>query len=875
MALEVYRRKRDFAITPEPSGRTAKRSGRTLSFVVQKHAASHLHYDFRLELDGVLLSWAVPKGPSLDPRDRRLAMQTEDHPIEYGDFEGIIPPRQYGAGTVIVWDRGTWEPLEDAREGRRKGRLKFRLNGEKLQGVWLLVKSRGGKYNADNAWLLIKDNDDAARQGTEADIVGRRPESVLTERTLEDVARDGSRVWHSTKSVAENVRDGATAPLPAGKIVDKSTKSSRKAVSRAAKMPAGARKAALPALVHAQLATLVDEAPAGEGWVHEIKYDGYRMLCRVERGRCQVWSRNGKDWTANFPAIAREVARLPVKSAWIDGEIVMLGENGGTSFQALQNAMSANDQHALVYFAFDLVHLDGYDLREVPLVERKRLLESLVGSQGTVRYSPHLATDGPTMLREACKLGLEGIISKRADAPYQATRGRAWLKVKCSKRQEFVIGGFTEGQGSRSGFGALHLGVYEDGKLRYVGKVGTGFNEASLAGIRKRLDRLRTDAPPFANPPKGAEARRATWVKPVLVGEVEFTEWTRDGTLRHPSFQGLREDKPAKDVVRETEAHVDDQAAPEPAKRTRRSPNTRSAGDGTTIAGVAITHPDRILWRDAGVTKGDLCAYYEAIAPLMLPHLVDRPLSLVRCPDGADGKCFYQKHAKDNVPDWVPRVEVQDSDGPAEYMMANDVRALVTLAQFGVIEFHPWGSRRRKLTHPDRLVFDLDPDDALPWAQVKEAALLMRGLLEDLGLRSFLKTTGGKGLHVVVPIAATMDWDTARDFVRDAAGLLARTFPERFTDSMSKRARPGRIFIDYLRNAHGATAIAPYAARARKGAAVSTPVDWSVLDGDEDVRFDAFSVRSLDALLARPDPWKDLASVRQTVTVAMRRRLAR
>ena len=790
MALDVYRRKRDFSITPEPSGRAARRSGRTLAFVVQKHAASHLHYDFRLELDGVLVSWAVPKGPSLDPRTRRLAMQTEDHPIEYGGFEGIIPPKQYGAGTVIVWDRGTWTPIEDPREGLRKGRLKFTLDGEKLRGTWLLVKSRGGKYNADNAWLLIKDDDEEARDGKDAEIVDQRPQSVLTDRTLEDVAREKSRVWHSTKSVAENVRGGATAPLR--KTVDKSTK---KRAGKSPAMPAGARKAALPDLVQAQLATLVDEAPGGEGWLHEIKYDGYRMLCRVERGRCEIWSRNGKDWTASFRAIAQEVAGLPVKSAWIDGEIVMLGENGSTSFQALQNAMSANQAHALVYFAFDLLFLDGHDLRDVPLVERKRVLQSIVGDEGTVRFSHHFATDGPTMLREACRLGLEGIISKRANAPYQATRAKTWLKVKCSKRQEFVIGGFTKGQGSRSGFGALHLGVYEDGRLRYVGKVGTGFNEVALADIRKRLDGLRTDDPPFSNPPKGAEARRATWVKPVLVGEVEFTEWTRDGTLRHPSFQGLREDKPAKDVVREIEAHVPGEAAPEPAKRSRRA-TARKADEAGTIAGVTITNPDRILWRDAGVTKRDLCAYYEAIAPLMLPHLADRPLSLVRCPDGADGKCFYQKHAKDNVPDTVQRVQVQDSDGPAQYMMANDVRALVTLAQFGVIEFHPWGSRRRKLTHPDVLVFDLDPDDPLPWANVKEAALLMRGLLDDLGLTSFLKTTGGKGLHVVVPIRATMDWDTARDFVRDAAGLLARTFPDRFTDSMSKRARPGKIIVD-------------------------------------------------------------------------------
>ena len=466
------------------------------------------------------------------------------------------------------------------------------------------------------------------------------------------------------------------------------------------------------------------------------------------------------------------------------------------------------------------------------------------------------------MLAEACRLGLEGIVCKREDSPYQATRGRSWLKVKCSKRQELVIGGFTEGQGRRSGFGALLLGVYEEGKLRYAGKVGTGFNEAMLADLRRRLDKLRVDDAPFANPPRGAEGRRAKWVEPVLVAEVSFTEWTRDGTLRHPAFEGLRVDKRAGDVVREQEVPVE--AATSRAARA-------SAG-ATIIAGVTITHPDKMLFDDIRVTKRELCAYYEAIAPLMLPHLKDRPLSLVRCPEGTRGKCFYQKHAKDTIPSWVDRVKVQDSDGSADYMMANNVKSLVTLAQFGVIELHPWGSREAKLDHPDRLIFDFDPDDALPWDDVKSAALLMRGLLDDLGLRSFLKTTGGKGLHVVLPIAPTMDWDTAKAFVRDVASILVRTFPDRYTTTISKRARPGKILIDYYRNAHGATAIAPYGVRARAGAPVAAPIDWAELDGD--IRFDHFSVRSLEKLLDRDDPWKDFATTRQTITATLRRRVA-
>ena len=953
-SLDVYRKKRDFTKTPEPSGRVGKRTAKSLSFVIQKHAASHLHYDFRLELDGVLLSWAVPKGPSLDPRDKRLAMQTEDHPLEYGDFEGIIPARQYGGGTVIVWDRGEWVPKEDPREGYRKGRLKFSLRGEKLHGGWMLVRSHGGKYGGRDkrAWLLIKERDDEAREADES-IVERRPESVLTARTLEDVARDASRVWQSTKSVAENVKAGAVAPLAktsAARAAKKAAKAEQSAEKREA-MPAGAKRAAIPDKMQAQLATLVDEAPSDAGWLHEIKYDGYRMLFRIDEGECEVWSRNGKAWTDAFPTIARAAAALPLRSAWIDGEVVMLGEGGTTSFQALQNTLADNAERSLVCFAFDLMYLDGYDLRAVPLVERKRLLEQLLDGNERIRYSGHFATDGRTMLAEACKLGLEGIICKREDAPYQATRGRSWLKVKCNKRQELVIGGFTEGQGSRAGFGALLLGVYEDDALRYAGKVGTGFDAAALTDLRAMLDKLRTDRPAFVNPPRGAEGRRATWVKPQLVAEIAFTEWTRDGTLRHPSFQGLRVDKRAKDVVREREAPVEEVAgdpakpassraaakatsaetttaktakttkttkatktvasakhatadkakvakspatsriatSPAPAQTASVAGNAKSTAhapssvsrppSGTkaslpTLAGVTISNPAKMLFPDVPLTKGELCAYYEAIAPLMLPHLKDRPLSLVRCPEGTRGKCFYQKHAKDTIPAWVDRVKVQDSDGPADYMMAQNAKSLVTLAQFGVIELHPWGSRKAKLEHPDRLIFDFDPDDALPWDEVKAAALLMRGLLDDLGLRSFLKTTGGKGLHVVVPVAPTMDWDIAKAFVRDVASILVRTFPDRYTTTISKAARPGKILIDYYRNAHGATAIAPYAVRARAGAPVSAPVDWSVLDGKQDIRFDHFSVRSLQALLDRDDPWKEMSSVRQTVTAALRKRVA-
>ena len=543
MALELYRKKRNFKNTPEPKGKVVKQNSSELAFVIQKHAARRLHYDFRLELNGVLLSWAVPKGPSLDPNDKRLAVHVEDHPIEYGGFEGIIPPKQYGAGTVMLWDHGIWIPKEDPVAGYRNGKLKFDLKGEKLQGGWILVKSHGGKYGGDRAWLLFKEDDEYARTGPEARVVDSRPDSVTTHRSLKQIAADAERVWHSNKSVAENVKSGAVKKAQITKLD----------LSKIA----GARKAAaLPDFVDVQLATLAKTAPAGEGWVHEIKYDGYRMLCRVDAGAVRIYSRNRKEWTAEFPTIQRAVSGLPIESGWIDGEVVTMDAKGRSSFQVLQNALSTGTGE-LIYCVFDLLYLNGYDLRAVTLGERKALLKRVIPTTGTIRYSDHFDVPGVRFFAEACKLGLEGIISKRLDSTYEGTRGRTWLKVKCVRRQEMVIGGFTDPEGSRQGFGALLLGVYDaDGSLRYSGKVGTGFNDALLVKLRSALEGLVQDKPAFINPPRGAEARRAHWVKPELVAEVTFTEWTQDGTLRHASFQGLREDKRARDVVREDSSAV-------------------------------------------------------------------------------------------------------------------------------------------------------------------------------------------------------------------------------------------------------------------------------------------------------------------------------
>ncbi|HEY2816088.1 MAG TPA: non-homologous end-joining DNA ligase, partial [Casimicrobiaceae bacterium] len=543
MALEKYRQKRDFRITPEPAGKVGKRRNRALRFVIQKHAATRLHYDFRLELNGVLLSWAVPKGPSLDPNDKRLAMHVEDHPLEYGEFEGVIPPKQYGAGTVMLWDRGTWTPKGDPDEGYAKGHLKFELNGEKLHGVWNLIRSRSTKYGGgDKSWLLFKETDDYARLGPEGLVVDEHPDSVTTGRSLDEIKAAQDRVWHSNQSVAANVKGGAIRkPKP-------------KTAASIAKIE-GAKVRAMPAFVEAQLATLVKNPPQGPHWVHEIKYDGYRMLCRIDKGETQMISRNEKDWTAKFPSVAQSLSRLPVETAWIDGEVAVVDARGRSSFQALQNALSGENT-ALTFFAFDLMYLNGVDLRGAALTERKRLLKDLLqDAPASIRFSEHFSASGDEFKDKVCGLGLEGIVSKRGDLPYQAGRGPAWQKTKCAQRQEMVVGGYTDPEGSREAFGALLLGVYaSDGRLTYSGKVGTGFNAGSLADVYKRLKPLVQKEPPFHNPPRGAEARRAHWVKPVLVAEVEFTEWTEDGTLRHPSFQGLRQDKAARDVVRERAA---------------------------------------------------------------------------------------------------------------------------------------------------------------------------------------------------------------------------------------------------------------------------------------------------------------------------------
>ncbi len=625
----------------------------------------------------------------------------------------------------------------------------------------------------------------------------------------------------------------------------------------------GARKAKLPDFIPPELATLVDRVPEGDDWLHEIKFDGYRALCRIDKGRVAFFTREGNDWTARFGALAEPAAALAAEQAYLDGEVVVLEKDGSTNFQSLQEALGQNESSRLAYYVFDLLHLDGYDLREVPLLRRKELLAGLLPSApepGPIRFSDHIIGRPAAFFARACELGLEGIISKRKDSRYRPGRGRDWLKVKCHASQELVIGGFTEPSGSRAGLGALLLGVNNDkGELVYAGRVGTGFNRRLLEELRARLERIERRTPAFANPPPAPPREGIHWVEPRYAAEVEFTGWTRDGVLRHPSFKGLREDKLTRKIKRE-------KAEPAPAAARRE--------DGATVAGVKLSHPDRVLYPEQGITKLELARYYEAVAERMLPHVANRPLTLVRCPEGWQ-KCFYQKHIEENLPPAFRPIDIKERNSVGRYVMIDSLAGLIALVQMGVLEIHTWGSRGDRVELPDQITFDLDPDAGLAWERVVEAARKLRAKLGGLGFTCFVKTTGGKGLHVVVPLKPRADWDEVKEFTKMVAESLAREEPERYLANMSKAKRAGRIFIDYLRNGRGATAVAAYSTRARSGAPVSTPIRWEELGTG--IRPDSFNVRNLGARLSRlrKDPWADFESSRRPITAAMRKKLER
>lgn len=894
MSLTAYKKKRDFTKTSEPRGVKGKK-GSKLRFVVQKHAATRLHYDFRLELAGVLKSWAVPKGPSLDPGEKRLAVEVEDHPIEYRGFEGTIPKGEYGGGSVLLWDRGTWAPEGDPLAGLRKGHLAFELFGKKLRGSFHLVRLRsdGEKKN----WLLMKQRDSWAEPERNGGIVAARPESVSSGKIIEEIAEGRrTKVWKSNREPKKNLSKSKGRTRPGARAVS---------LPDLAALPGAARRP-MPARPEPQLATLVSEAPDGDEWLHEIKYDGYRVLARLERGRARMITRGGKDWTERFGAIAREVGALPAKQAIVDGEMVVLLADGSTSFQALQNQMREGDKGSMSYFVFDLLYLDGYDLTGVPLERRKSLLASILPSraeQGAVRFSDHVIGQGVRFHGAACRRALEGIISKRRDARYVATRAGSWLKTKCTSRQEFVIGGYTEPQGSRSGLGALLLGTHDNGDgLRYRGKVGTGFTQETLDDLRRKLERLEVERSPFSSRPPGAE--KAHWVSPKLVAEVSFGSWTNDGRLRHPSFLGLREDKQPGEVVRESpvEGPIAEKRVPPLRRRPPdtpprlpppvRDPNpgekpaiqdpipkpkkrpVREPLDEVTPAGISLTHPERVLFPEQGITKLQLAQYFQAVGSRLLEHAAGRPLMLLRCPAGR-GRCFFQKHPSGPVPRALGSVRIREKGGTETYLVLRDEKGLLLLAQMGVLEIHLWGARADALERPDRVVFDFDPHESTPWKDVLEGARNLRERLDGLGLESFVKTTGGKGLHVVVPTKRGPDWGQVKEFSTGLASAIVREDPDRFTTHLPKARRGRRIFIDTLRNRRGATWVAPYSPRARSGAPVSWPLPWE--DVTSRTRPDSFTVERVLEPNRAPleDAWKRLGSIRQTITAGIIKKATR
>jgi bifunctional non-homologous end joining protein LigD len=854
MGLQKYWQKRDFKTTPEPRGEVEP-VGQTLSFVVQRHAARRLHYDFRLELDGVLKSWAIPKGPNFDPAQKRLAVHVEDHPLSYGDFEGDIPAGEYGGGHVIVWDRGQWRPVGDPHAGLRAGNLKFELEGEKLSGRWALVRMHTREGSKEN-WLLIKERDEYARSGVQAEITELEPDSVLS-------GIQGKRRRLAAK----------TKPTQASAVAASISDPQRLA---------RAKKAPLPESMKPQLATLTETIPTEEDWLHEFKLDGYRVMVRLQNGHASLFTRSGNDWTKKWSGLARACEGLPARDAWLDGEVVALDDAGRISFQLMQNWARAGQNVRLCCYLFDLMYLDGVDLRRTPLRERKQLLRELMQDQpksGPLLFSEHIQGHGPEVYAQACANQMEGVICKRADSPYHGMRSRDWLKVKCALRQEFVIGGYTEPQGSRSAFGALLLGVYnEQGELEYAGRVGTGFDELTLKEVGRQVTKLESKATHYARPPTGADARGVHWVEPKLVAEVRFGEWTGSGSVRHASFMGLRADKQPGEIRREQP-----QAVPAVENKPVTVRKNSKGVEEAQVAGVRLTHPGREMFADTGLTKLELARYYEDIAPWILPHLHQRPLTLLRCPGvGAQGKskgkgngddqyCFYQKHANNTTPADVERIEVVDEKSSECYMTVTRLHSLIGLVQMGVLEIHTWGAHGKQLTKPDRIIFDLDPSPEVEWTQVIEGAQLTRALLDELGLHSFVKTTGGKGLHVVVPIKPEHSWDVIKPFSRAIAIHLEVHLPDRFIANMAKKKRTGKIFVDYLRNGWEATAIAAYSTRARPGAPVSVPLAWDELRPD--LKSDHFNIERVRQRLARltEDPWKDYFSCRQRVTAAMLR----
>ena len=822
-ALKTYRAKRNFAITPEPAGGD-EAPGEALSFVIQKHWASRLHYDFRLELDGTMKSWAVPKGPSYDTHDKRMAVQVEDHPMSYSSFEGTIPEKQYGAGKVIIWDKGTWQPqaaTPDARKALAAGELKFTLHGHKMHGKWVLVRMKGkGDRRSEKqpAWLLIKEKDDYARPAVEFSVVDEFPDSVK----------------------------------------DKAMPKRKKSAS-----PPAAPAAKLPASLSPQLATLVDAPPLdAHDWIFELKFDGYRILARCDGKQVALITRNGNDWTHKLPTLHAALQKLGLPPGWYDGEIVVNGADGRPDFGALQRAFDAETTSEILYYLFDVPFFDGHDLRGQPVEARRALLQQLLQSLPTsplVRFSDALDAAPRQLLAHACKLGLEGVIGKRRGSPYVTRRSGDWIKLKCGQRQEFVIGGYTAPQGAREGIGSLLLGVYdEDGQLRYAGNVGSGFDDTALRDLRRRLDALTVDTSPFTG--RAGGVRQPLWVKPRLVAEVRFAQWTSGGAIRHAVFQGLRLDKKPAAIVRE-------RAQPVIKENTMQD---NAEPDSALPASFKVSHADRVIDRDSGARKIDLVRYYALVSKLMLVHLRGRPVSLVRAPAGVGGELFFQKHADTSKMPGVKQLAARlDPEHPPMLEVAS-AQGLLSAAQWNVVEFHTQNALASAYDTPNRLVFDLDPGKGVAWPAIQEAAVLLRAFLTELGLPAWLKTSGGKGLHVVVPIRPKHDWDTVKAFSQAIVAHMAELIPQRFVVKSGPSNRVGKIFIDYLRNGRGATTVCAWSARTRSGLGISVPLGWDELDklkaGDQ------WSVGNVHSRLDVGNaPWDGYARSAKGIDAAMKK----
>lgn len=839
--LARYNAKRDFTGTAEPVGKLARRKSKDLGFVIQKHWASRLHYDFRLELDGVMVSWAVPKGPSCDPSVKQLAIHVEDHPISYNAFEGEIPKGHYGAGTVIVWDRGTWEPVGDPREGLAKGKLIFQLHGQKLAGLWELVRiSKPGEKKQDQ-WLLLKKRGDAwARPTSEHDVVTALPDSVVDK---------------PLGLIEEREPRAITLPTIAnGPDLSKAV------------------KARFPQTLGAQLATLTSQPPLGGSWVIENKWDGYRALVKIVGGKAQVITRNGNDWTAKLQSLVQDIEAIGIDQAWLDGEMVVLNERGVPDFNKLQNAFDNARTKDIVLFLFDVPFLGDTDLRQVPLRSRRAVLQELLKGQGSqrIRFSQELPTSPAAVLSAACQLGLEGVMLKEAGSPYVSRRSDTWLKLKCQRRQEFVVVGFTGRSDGSKKVGALMLGYHDEGgKLRAAGSVGTGWSANQAAKLHAQLLELETPRPAVA-PDETAPGRWSKrqqgserWVRPEMVVEVAFGEWTPDGKVRHAVFRGVRTDKPASSIRREEAA---------PTTPTPATPNQRAmaASAKPPTAAIKVSHPDRVIDASTGLRKIDLVHFYESVADRILPHLQHRPVSLVRAPRGIDGQLFFQKHADAKIPG-LRELEPGLWPGHDPLLVIDSVEGLISAAQFNVVELHTWNSTTQRIDKPDRVVFDLDPGEGVTWAQVQEAAVLTRTMLEELGLQSWLKTSGGKGLHVVVPLAAKLDHEVVKAFSRAVVAHMAKTIPQRFVAKSGGSNRVGKIFIDYLRNGHGQTTVAAFSARARPGLGVSVPISWDQLPELKASAEWTIATAREHLSFEKADPWIGYWKSKQTLTAARKR----